>query len=142
MRANTRWGWAWIALCLSLAVHVADEAVHDFLAVYNPVARSLRERIPLLPVPVFTFRVWLAGLVLVILLLLLLSPFAFRQARWMRPLSYAFGVLMIGNALQHILSSLYLHRLMPGVLSSPLLLLAALFLLWSTSAAGRAHPRA
>lgn len=49
------WGWSWLALCAALAVHVADEALTDFLSVYNPIARAIRERVPFLPLPVFTF---------------------------------------------------------------------------------------
>jgi len=40
-----------------------------------------------------------------------------------------FSILMIGNALGHIGSSVYMGRLMPGVYSSPVLLVAALFTL-------------
>jgi hypothetical protein len=28
-------GWAWMSLCLALAAHVFDEAMTDFLSVYN-----------------------------------------------------------------------------------------------------------
>jgi hypothetical protein len=33
-----------VTLSLALAAHVADEALTDFLAVYNPFVRSARER--------------------------------------------------------------------------------------------------
>ena len=128
-------GRAWVALCLALAVHVADEALTDFLSVYNPTVRALRSRVPFLPLPTFTFGIWLGGLIAAVILLLLLSPFAFRPARWMAPLSYIFGILMLFNGLQHIAGSFYLGRLMPGVYSSPLLLAASVYLL------ARARPR-
>jgi hypothetical protein len=124
------YGLAWVALCLALAVHVTDEALTDFLSVYNPAARAVRERLPFLPLPTFTFDVWLTGLVLAVLLLLSLSPFAFQGARWMAPLSYAFGVMMFANGLQHTVASLYMRRAMPGLYSAPLLLGSSVYLLW------------
>ena len=124
-----RLGIAWMLLCGALAIHVLDETLTDFLSVYNPVASRLRERIPWLPIPVFGFREWLFGLIFAVSVLLLLSGFAFRNARWLRPLAYFFAVLMIGNATLHTIGSFYLGRLMPGVISSPILLAAAVFLL-------------
>ena len=53
------YGFAWLALCLALAVHVANETLTDFLSVYNAVARAIRQRVAFLPVPTFSFGVWL-----------------------------------------------------------------------------------
>ena len=131
-RHYTNQGIAWIGLCLALAIHVTDEAVTDFLSVYNPAVLALRQRLPLLPLPTFTYEVWLAGLILAVTILLLLSPFAFRGVWWMKWLSYVFGALMTGNGLLHIVGSFYLRRLMPGVYSSPLLLTAAIYLMFCT----------
>lgn len=122
-------GWAWIALSVSLAIHVTDEAFTDFLSVYNPTIQSIRRRFPLLPLPTFPFSVWLSGLILGIILLLALSPFAFRGVRWITFPAYVLGILMLGNALQHIAASIYMGRLMPGVSSSPLLLICSVYLL-------------
>jgi hypothetical protein len=124
-------GWAWLALCLVLAIHVTDEALTDFLSVYNPTVRAIREHFPLLSLPTFTFSVWLTGLILTVLLLLALSPFAFRGARWMVPISYGFGLLMLANGLQHIAGSIYFRRWLPGVYSAPLLLGGSICLLLS-----------
>jgi len=124
-------GWAWVALCLALAVHVFDEAMTDFLSVYNPAVQAIRERLPFLPLPIFTFENWLTGLIMAITILLLLSPFAFRRAGWMRAVSYPFAILMLLNGLGHIAGSFYLGRLMPGVYSAPLLLAGSIYLLWS-----------
>jgi hypothetical protein len=118
-----------VALCIALAVHVADEAAHDFLALYNPTAQALRAHVPWLALPVFSFQVWLAGLAVAVLALLALSPLAFRRSRIMRPVAWAFAALMTANALGHVGASLYLRRLAPGVLSSPLLLAASGYLL-------------
>jgi len=122
-------GWAWIALSLSLAIHVIDEAMTDFLSVYNLTVLAIRQRFPFFPLPVFTFEIWLSGLIGAVLLLLLLSPFAFRGAKWVRILSYPLGILMLGNGLLHIGGSFYLGRAMPGVYSSPLLLASSIYLL-------------
>ena len=122
---SRRLGYAWLALTLTLALHVADEAAHDFLSVYNPSVAAIRQRLPFLPLPTFTFPVWLTGLSLAVLGLLVLSPLAFRNNRWAVRLSYPFAGLMFANGLGHLGGSLYLGNLMPGVWSSPLLLLAS-----------------
>lgn len=122
-------GAAWVALCLALAAHVADEALTDFLSFYNPTAAAIRERVPFLPLPTFTFKVWLTGLVLAVLLLLSLAKFAFSGARFMVPLAYVFGVLMLLNGLQHLIASVYMGKVMPGSYSSPLLLVCSGYLL-------------
>jgi len=119
----SNFGWAWVALCLAFALHVTDEALTDFLSIYNPTVRAIRLHLPFLPLPTFTFKVWLIGLASVIGLLLALSPLAFRGARRMSPLAYVFGIIMLANGLQHIVGSIYMERLMPGVYSSPLLLI-------------------
>jgi hypothetical protein len=130
MSPNQRFGIAWVTFALALAIHVSDEAAHDFLSTYNPVVRAIRARLPFLPLPMFTFDVWLTLLLAGILLLLCLSPFAFRGNPWLsivaRPLGAVVGVL---NAALHISTSFYFHRCMPGVYSSPLLLIAAILLL-------------
>jgi hypothetical protein len=132
VRGVSNHGIAWVALCLALAVHVTDEALTDFLSVYNPAVQAIRRKLPFLPLPTFSFEVWLAGLISAVILLLLLSPSAFRGARWMTPLSYFFGVMMLGNGLLHIAGSFYLGRPMPGVYSAPLLLGASVYLLVCT----------
>ena len=127
----THLGWAWLALCVALAIHVADEALTDFLSVYNPAVRAIRARLPFLPLPTFTFPVWLAGLVAVTAFLTSLTPAAFRAAPGMRPTADVFGVVMAGNGLLHLGASLYKRRVMPGTYSAPLILAAAIYLLAS-----------
>jgi len=125
----SNFGRAWVALCLAFALHGADEALTDFLSVYNPTVRAIRQRLPFLPLPTFTFKIWFIGLTSAVMLLLGLSPFAFRGARGMSSLAYVFGIIMLANGLQHIAGSIYLGRLMPGVYSSPLLLICSSYLL-------------
>jgi hypothetical protein len=128
-------GFAWISLCFAFALHVADEAFDDFLQVYNPAVTKMKESIPLLPMPTFTFETWLTGLILVIVILSILSPFAFQNVNWIRKVSYFYGIIMFINGVGHIMGSFALGYLIPGVLSSPLLLFTSTYLLWSVSEA-------
>jgi len=105
--AASRFGWAWLALATALALHVTDEALTGFLAVYNPAARTIRSHLPFLPLPTFTFGTWLAGLALGILLLLAFSSAAFRGLWWLALLAYPLGVLMFMNGLGHIAGTVY-----------------------------------
>lgn len=128
---------AWVFLCLALALHVTDEATTGFLSVYNPTVIALRKNWAWLPLPVFRFDVWLAGLILAIAALLCLSIFVLRGARWLRPLAYVFAVMMFANRLGHTLGTIFgrtvasvrFPRPMPGFLSSPFLLLGSAYLL-------------
>ena len=123
-RARRHWV-AWIALCAALAVHVADEALTDFLALYNPTVLAIRERYPFLPLPAFTFDAWLSSLIFAIVALTAVSVFVW-QGKWaMRPISYVFAGFMLLNGILHIAGSFYMGTLMPGVYSSPLLLVAS-----------------
>ncbi len=126
-------GPAWVTLCIAFGIHVVDEALTDFLSVYNPMVRAIRARFPLLPLPTFTFRVWLTGLMLAVVVLASLTPFAFRGAGWMRPVALAFGLIMAGNGLLHLVGSVYLRKVMPGTYSAPLILAAAIYLLASVA---------
>ena len=131
MRTPT-WGRAWVALTAALGLHVADEAAHDFLATYNPAVRAIRARLPFLPLPTFTFEAWLTGLGIAVAVLASLSPLAFRGSHRLRYLAYPYAILMFFNGLSHIAGSVYLGRLMPGVYSAPLLLMASVFLFVAT----------
>jgi hypothetical protein len=95
-------GIAWVLLCIALALHVLDEALTDFLSVYNPTVQAIRRRFPFLPLPVFSFRVWLTGLCAAVLLALCLSPLAFHGSSFALGVSYPLAVVMFGNAMGHI----------------------------------------
>jgi hypothetical protein len=142
MNAGTdpRFGRAWISFALVLTCHVADEATHNFLFVYNPTAMAIRARFWFLPIPTFTFTEWIAVLGVAIALLILLTPLAWRGVGWIRLAALPIGLVVgIGNAALHILSSLYLHRLMPGVLTAPLLLVAGAWLIARSRKPGRSR---
>ncbi len=124
-----RFGLAWTGLALALALHVADEARSNFLSVYNPTVLAIRGKLPWLLLPTFSFTIWITGLIVGILLLLALTPFAFRKSRWLIPPALILGVLMTLNGLGHISGSIYTGNWMPGVYSSPFLIAAAVWLL-------------
>jgi len=124
-QAVRRFGYAWIFLAAALALHVTDEAMTDFLSIYNPTVHAIRERLPFLPIPTFTFGIWLTGLCLGIALLFLLSPLAFRGDRILVWIAFALSIIMLVNGLLHIAGSFYFGRFIPGVYSSPILLLAS-----------------
>jgi len=125
-----RFGIAWVTFALAFALHVTDEATHDFLTTYNQSVLAIRARLPFLPIPTFSFGVWLSLLSIAFVLLACLSPLAFRGSRWLRIFAWPLAILIgIANASLHIASSIYFLRWMPGVYSSPFLLAAAVFLL-------------
>jgi hypothetical protein len=125
-------------LWMALALHVVDEALTGFLSVYNPTVSALRARFGFWPMPTFEFREWLTGLTLGILLLAALSPFAFRNVRWMRPLFYFCAIVAgVMNALGHTIATVLGHTVItvqfprpaPGFYSSPLLLIVSMYAL-------------
>jgi heavy metal translocating P-type ATPase len=131
-------GMAWVLMWAALALHVADEALTGFLSVYNPTVLALRTRLGFWPMPTFEFREWLAALVAAIVLLAALTPYAFRNARWIRPILFFCAVVTgIVNALGHTTATILGHtvstvrfeRPAPGFYSSPLLLIVSLYAL-------------
>jgi hypothetical protein len=145
--SSFRLGVAWVMMCAALAIHVTDEALTGFLSVYNPTVLALRAKLGFWPMPTFEFREWLTGLILGILLLLALSPFAFRNARWIRPIFYFVAIVTgVFNALGHTtatilgrtVSTVRFPRPAPGFYSSPLLFVASIYALvqlWRTRGA-------
>jgi hypothetical protein len=128
--SNLVFGVAWVGFALAVAVHVADEAAHDFLSVYNPTVRAIRARLPFLPMPTFTFAVWIGGLAAGIALLFLVSPLAFAGDERLRLIAWPLAILIgIGNGLLHLVASAWQRRWMPGVYSAPLMLVAGTCLL-------------
>lgn len=135
--SNKQLGIAWVLLCLSLALHITDEALTGFLSVYNPTVIALRARPGFWPMPTFGFREWLSGLIAGCVILLALSPLVFRGARWIRPLFYLFAFIMVLNGMGHTIatvfgqtvSSVRFPRPAPGFYSSPFVLAAAVYAL-------------
>ncbi len=129
-------GLAWILLCLAFCAHVADEALTGFLNVYNPTVIAMRDRLAWFPMPTFEYREWLVGLIVANLILLALTPFAYRNARGLRPLAYLFAGVMLLNGLGHTVftvlgrtvASVQFPRPAPGFYSSPFLLITSIYL--------------
>ena len=119
---------AWLLLDGVLAMHVADEALTDFLDFYNPLVLSIRSQVGWFPMPTFTFGVWLGGLALLVVVLAGLAPAVRRGGVAIRLASWIFGVVMFMNGLGHLAGSAYFERWLPGATSAPLLLGASLLL--------------
>jgi hypothetical protein len=135
-RHSSAFGRARVALTLVLAGHVADEALTDFLSVYNPIVRAARVRFGWFPMPEFTFKTWLTGLCLLVILLLALSPIAYRGSRVSRLAAYPYAVIMLLNGIGHLLASVYLSRWAPGATTAPLLIAASIWLFVNARRAG------
>jgi len=123
---------AWLLLVAALAVHVADEALTDFLEFYNPLVLSIRSRLPWFPMPTFSFGVWIVGLGFLVLVLALLAPAVRRGAVVTRLASWVLSGIMFLNGLGHLAGSLYFDRWLPGATSAPLLLAGSLLLARAT----------
>lgn len=142
---GSSFAWPWLVLSCAFALHVVDEATTGFLKVYNPTIVILRQRWAWFPMPTFEFREWLIGLIVAVLLCFALTPFAVRNARWLRPLAWIAAVIQFSNAIGHTIGTILGHtvasvtfpRPAPGFYSSPLLFLGSIWLmarLWQTSA--------
>ena len=139
-------GLAWILLCLAFCAHVADEALTGFLNVYNPTVMAMRDRLAWFPMPTFEYREWLVGLIVANLILLALTPFAYRNARGLRPLAYFYAGVMLLNGMGHTVftvlgrtvASVQFPRPAPGFYSSPFLLITSIYLLMQLRASREA----
>jgi hypothetical protein len=121
---------AWLLLTLALALHIFDEAMTGFLQFYNPLVSDTGKLFGLLRLPMFTFGIWIGGLSVLILICLSMTLLVRRGGKIIRVICTAFGLLMIFNSLGHILGSIYYGRLLPGFMSSPILFLAALYVVY------------
>jgi hypothetical protein len=130
-------GLAWLLLCLAFVAHVVDEALTDFLSYFNATVLTLHGHFPWFPRMDMEFRAWITALIVANAVLLLLTPFAYRNARLLRPLAYFFAAVMLVNAMGHTLTTLrgqtvpsvHFSGPAPGFYSSPLLFAAATYLL-------------
>ena len=129
-------GLAWVLLCLAFCAHVADEALTGFLDVYNPTVTAMRAKLSWFPMPTFGYREWLIGLIVANLILLALTPLAYRNARGLRPIAYFFASIMLLNGMGHTIftvlgrtvPSVHFSRPAPGFYSSPFLLITSIYL--------------
>ncbi len=118
---------AWVLMVCAGTLHVIDEALHGFLSVYNPLVEDIRESLGFFPMPTFSFGPWLTGLIVAIIISFAVTPIVHRGRRVIRIVFTALGILMVVNALGHMLGSVYFGYLLPGFWSSPLLLVTAVY---------------
>lgn len=111
----------------AIGLHVFDEAVTHFLSFYNELAFNLRESVGFSLMPTFTFGAWLGGLIVAIIICFALTPLVNRGGRFIRAFATLLGILMVVNALGHMIGSACVGRLLPGFWSSPVLLVTAVF---------------
>jgi hypothetical protein len=129
-------GLPWFLMCLAFCTHVADEALTGFLNVYNPTVIAMRARLSWFPMPTYEFRGWLTALIIANLILLALTPLAYRNTRALRPLAYFFAGVMLLNGMGHTIftvlgrtvASVQFQRPAPGFYSSPFLLITSIYL--------------
>ncbi len=132
-------GPAWLLLCLAFALHIWDDATHDFLSYYNATVLTLHGHFAWFPRLDLSFRVWLTGLLGALLLSLALSPSAYRNSRWLRPLGYLIALVHFAGGMVHTLAeiagrtvpSVRFPGLAPGFYTAPLLLACSGYLFWS-----------
>jgi hypothetical protein len=91
---------------------------------------------------VFSYPVWLAGLCAAVACLAALTPLIRPGRRWPVAAATAYGIVHVANALGHLVVSVRGRWLAPGVLSSPLLLVAAVWLLYETARAAGSRAKA
>ena len=118
----------WLALTLAFAAHVADEALTDFLALYNPAVLRLREQVPWLPLPTFSFELWISLLALAVVVLGALTPLAGPGAWGLVIVGRCYAATMLLNGAAHLTASALAQTWLSGSVSSPLLITAATWL--------------
>lgn len=126
-----RWTAAWLTLSLVLALHVADEVLNGTLAFYRDLLDFAAEYLSFVRLPPFRPEVWIVNLVGASLLLIAMTWLVYRRIGPMRLASYVLAGFATANAMLHLMMSLALQHVMPGTLTSPLILAASLFLLLS-----------
>jgi len=140
-------GLSWLLLCFVFALHVWDEATHDFLRYYNATMLTLYGHFSWIPRMDFEFREWLIGLLVAIVVCFALTPFAFRNARWLRPLAYLFAGIHFLNGMGHTVAEIFggtvpsvrFPGVAPGFYTAPLLLVSSAYLFWSLRRTVRPH---
>ena len=132
-------GFAYLLMCFAMAIHTWDEATHHFVEYFNATALVLYGHFSWFPDLQMNLQTFVAGLAIANLLLFALTPMAYRNSRYLRPLAYGFGGGFFLNGIWHILltlkgssvGSIHFEGVAPGFYTSPLLLIFGGYLLWS-----------
>ena len=122
---------AWLYVCLHLAAHGVEEALTGFVDVWNPVLLTMQAATGI-PLPQLVFDEWLTTLAVVVIALTAMTPLVARGVRGFQTGSYVLAFVMIANGVNHLASPLYLGRFLPGQYTSPLLIVASLWLIRQT----------
>lgn len=146
-QVSSGFGRAWFALTVAFALHVFDEATTGFLSIYNPTVTALRERWAWFPMPTFEFREWLVGLIIAVAICFALTPFAARDAGWLRALAWLYALIMFLNGVGHTfvtivghtVASIAVARPAPGFYSSPFLFVGSVWLMTRLLKTASAH---
>src|SRR5467141_333570 len=99
-------GLAWLLLCLSFAANILDNGLNDFIGYYNATVLTLYGSFSWFPRIDLSFREWLIALVALNSVLMLLTPVAYRNSRFVRSIAYAFASAMLLDGLGHVLLTL------------------------------------
>ncbi len=125
---RSRLSQAWLALTVVLTLHIIEGALRDYLAFYNPLAMSLRDTLLWTWMPTFTLAAWLGGWIVILGVLYGMTWFAVYNARWIIWAAIAYAEVMFLYAAAKLGFAIYLEKAIPGVLTAPLLVIAASWL--------------
>jgi len=136
---NSKFGFAWLLMWTSLALHAWDEGAHSFLTYYNATMLTMYGHLQgYMPRMDLGQNEWVALWALVILAGLSLTPWAFRNVEWMRQVGKVVGgmVFLMGVAflltqlLGGTVGSVRFDGVGPGVYTAPLLVGTGGYLCW------------
>lgn len=125
---RSRLAQAWLALTVVLTLHVVEGAIRDYLSFYNPLAMSLRDTMLWTWMPTFTLAAWLGGWTAILASLYGLTWFAIYPARWVVWAAFFYGEVVWLFAAAKLGFAIYLEKPIPGVFTTPLLLIASTWL--------------
>lgn len=143
-KRDAGFGIAWLGLSLSCLAHICDLTVNHFLDYYNATVLDLYGHFAGFPRLDLEFQKWLGALILTAFALFALTPLAFRNALWMRPIGHVFAAVALLESLAqialtirgHTTGSVQFDGVSPGFYTAPLLLVFAAFLFWNLRQSG------
>ena len=112
----------------AFALHIADEWRTDFLALYNPAVQEIRQAVPAMQLPTFTYESWLALLGSAVVVLAVLTALAGPGGWGLVIVGRIYAVAMALNGAGHLAASAWAGEWISGSASSPILIAAAAWL--------------
>ena len=119
----------WVILVSTVAIHIVDEIMTDFLPFYNQFVHEIRSEFGFFPLPTYSFGSWIIGVWVVVIFGYSLTPIVARAGNLIKVVVSVIALLMFVNGMLNLLLSWYFRTWVPGATSSPLLLFASIFLL-------------